>query len=151
VPLAAPEQARAIATQLPIGQEFRLWTSPASRCRVVAEAIAMQCGVRPHMDPRLLELDFGAWEGCDWADVPRDALDLWAADPEGFAPPGGERGDSLIARARAFFWEIAAAGGAHVVVSHGGPLRVLAALARGQKVDLLAPPPALGAIEVFTV
>ena len=36
------------------------------------------------------------------------------------------------------------------MVSHGGPLKVLAALLRGQPVDLLAPTPAWGTVEILT-
>ena len=116
-----------------------VWCSPARRCLCVAEAIG------PHrVDPRLQELDFGAWEGLPWDAVPRDALDAWAADVHGFAPPGGERGAALVARVTGFHAELPP--GDHVVVSHGGPLKVLAALVRGEPVDLLAPALGLGSV-----
>ncbi len=94
-----------------------------------------------------MELDFGAWEGQRWDDVPRAALDAWAADVWGFAPPRGESGGALVARVRAFHAELPA--GDHVVISHGGPLKVLAALVAGRSVDLLAPPPVTGSVTVF--
>ena len=116
-----------------------VWTSPARRCRVVAEAIG------PHrVDERLQELDFGAWEGLRWDAVPREALDAWAADTAGFAPPGGESGAALEARVRSFAAALPA--GDHVVVTHGGPLKILIRVLRGQKVNLLAVPPALGSV-----
>ena len=114
-----------------------VWTSPARRCRMVAEALG------PHtVDARLQELDFGTWEGQAWDAVPRAMLDAWAADLMGFAPPGGESGAALVARAGAFVAGLAA--GDHVVITHGGPLKVLGAMLRGSPVDLLAPAPALG-------
>ena len=119
-----------------------VWTSPSMRCRVVAEALG------PHrVDDRLLELDFGAWEQQPWDDVPRDALDAWAADPWEFAPPGGESGRALVARVLAFHRDLPT--GNHIVVSHGGPLKVLAAQIEARPVDLLARPPALGTITIF--
>ena len=42
---------------------MRVWTSPAIRCLVVAEAVARALGAKLLVDPRLQELDFGAWEG----------------------------------------------------------------------------------------
>ncbi len=118
----------------------RVWTSPARRCRGIAGAAAVP-------DDRLLELDFGAWEGMRWDDVPRADLDRWAADPHGFAPPGGESGGALLARVAAFHAMLRATGEDGVVVSHGGPLKLLAALLRGDEApDLLAPAPAVGSV-----
>jgi alpha-ribazole phosphatase len=119
-----------------------LWTSPAQRCRVIADALGV-----PVVDARLQELDFGEWEGLAWDDVPRAALDAWAADVGGFAPPGGESGAALIARVRAFASALPA--GDHVVITHGGPLKVLTAVLRDLPVDLLVPAPALGSITLF--
>ena len=123
-------------------------TSPARRCRALADAIAGARGGVVGEDARLLELDFGAWEGLAWDDVPRAALDRWAADLWGFAPPGGESGGALVARCRAAYAALPA-GGCHVVVSHGGPLRVLGALAAGVAVDLGVAAQGLGEVRVF--
>ena len=116
-----------------------VWTSPACRCRQVAAAIGAY-----RVDDRLQELDFGQWEGMLWDDVPRAALDRWAADPAGFAPPGGESGVALVARVTAFCRALPP--GDHVIVTHGGPLKVLAPLLRGEAVDLLATAPPPGSV-----
>jgi alpha-ribazole phosphatase len=126
-------------------------TSPSQRCRVLADAVGELCGVPPVVDARLQELDFGAWEGLPWDDVPRAALDAWAASPMGFAPPGGESGASLVARVRAVRDDLSQAGEDCLIVSHGGPLKVLGALLRGEVPDLLAPPPPLGSATNFTL
>lgn len=115
--------------------------SPARRCHGLALQLAT--GRPVTLDPRLLELDFGAWEGLPWDAVPRAALDRWAADPWGFAPPGGESGATLVARVSAFH---AALRGDSVIVAHGGPLKVLAALLQGRPVDLLAPSQPMGSL-----
>jgi alpha-ribazole phosphatase len=125
----------------------RVWTSPARRCRELALAIWGDAAD----DPRLLELDFGAWEGRTWDSVPRDLLDDWAASVVEFAPPGGESGAALIARVSAFHDDLMRAAEDCIVVSHGGPLKVLRALLTGRQVDLLAPAPAIGSVEVFEV
>jgi alpha-ribazole phosphatase len=124
-----------------------IWTSPARRCRGLSDRIADALAIPVIADPRLLELDFGAWEGKPWDEVPRAELDRWAADPLRFRAPGGESGEALIARVSTFF---AGLEQDCVVVSHGGPLRVLSALLRGQPVDLLSPPQALGAAVAIT-
>jgi alpha-ribazole phosphatase len=126
----------------------RIWSSPASRCRLLAEALAPGVGANPVFDDRLLELHLGDWEGCPWDDVPRTDIDRWVADPLGFAAPGGEAGHALISRVTAAFEEIVARPGDPIVVTHGGPLRVLSALGRRVPVDLLTPAPTLGSVEI---
>ncbi len=146
-PLAGLEIAGVVARVAEIRADGVL-SSPARRSRVLAEAIAAAAGCAVRVDARLAELDFGTWEGLAWDEVPREALDRWAADLAGFAPPGGESGGALIARVEAA-WRALPKRGVQVVVSHGGPLRVLGALLRGEAVDLARPAPALGSVEVF--
>ena len=141
---------RGIAGRLTDFAARTVWTSPARRCLVLAEAIADGRPVPRQQEARLLELDFGEWEGQSWDKVPRGALDRWAADPLAFAPPGGESGAALIARVRLFHTDLVAQRQNCVVVSHGGPLKVLAALLRGREVDLLAPAPELGSIDIVS-
>ncbi len=124
-----------------------VWSSPARRCMAVAEALGLTVGY----DARLLELDFGDWEGMAWDGVDRAALDVWAVSPTEFAPPGGESGEALVARVRSFHAMMREAGEDCVVVSHGGPLKVLRALLRGEAIDLFAAPLALGQVEIVTV
>ena len=129
----------------------RVWTSPAHRCQLLAETIAGALSAPLTADDRLQELDFGEWEGKAWDDVPRAALDRWAANPLTFAAPGGESGYCLIQRVREFYDALCRDaqrpdGQICVVVSHGGPLKILMALLRQQSVDLLARPPELGAV-----
>ena len=140
VALADPHAAAGLAGRLArLGGA--VWTSPSARCRDVAAWLG------PHqVDPRLMELDFGAWEGQPWDAVPRPALDEWAADPWRFAPPGGESGAALVSRARAFHLDLPR--GDHIVISHGGPLKVLCALVEGRPIDLLAPSVAFGSVTV---
>ncbi|MFT9259007.1 MAG: histidine phosphatase family protein [Acetobacter sp.] len=128
-----------------------LYTSPAQRCRDMARFVAHATGMEVRVDPRLAELDFGMWEGRKWQDIDRAALDAWAADPAGFAPPGGESGQALHQRALAFWQEIHKAGHNAFVLSHGGPLRILAALAHGREPHLLAPSMPQGFARVIMV
>jgi len=121
----------------------KIWSSPARRCLGLADPIAAWLQVPLHVDDRLQELDFGDWEGLSWSAIPREDLDRWAANPLAFTPPRGESGAALIARVQSFRAELSAD---CAVVSHGGPLKVLGALLRGQAVDLLAPPPAIGSV-----
>lgn len=132
---AAAARVRAqLATQLAtqLGTQLRpqlpVYTSPLQRCRQLAEALHSA----PRSDPRLQEMDFGAWEMQPWQDIQREALDGWAADPLGYVPPQGESVGQLLARVNDFVTETRQAGlpGA-ILVTHAGVIKVLVGLARG--------------------
>jgi alpha-ribazole phosphatase len=125
------------------------WQSGPAQCACVAAAAAEYFGTQSRYDVRLRELDFGTWEGIAWTDIPRSALDEWAADPFGFAPPAGESGAQLICRVRSFFFEVCSPRRATIVISHGGPLRILTALAQDTTINLLAPSPPPGSVQVL--
>ena len=82
------KHAERIARDLP--PIARIITSPLSRCAVLAEFIASTRGLSVTIDSRLTEMDFGAWEGVPWSDIPRAELDEWAADLLHARPHGGE-------------------------------------------------------------
>jgi alpha-ribazole phosphatase len=123
-----------------------IFTSPALRCRLLADAIGAAHHLAPRIDPLLHEIDFGSWEGRAWDDIPRADLDRWAADPFGFAPPGGESGAAVLARVSTFATQLRDSEGTIVIVSHGGPLKLLIPLLRGDPPDLLAHAPPQGSI-----
>lgn len=128
-----------------------LYSSPATRCRQMAEKLARAAKMELQIDPRLAEMDFGQWEGRNWHDISRTELDEWAANPTQFAPPGGESGLSLTQRTRAFWHDVKQAAVPACVLSHGGPLRLLSALAAGQTPELLAPSMPQGFARLFEV
>jgi len=112
-----------------------IWSSPARRCREVSDRVAATNAAPLTVDPRLHELDFGEWEGRSWDEIGKEALDAWAAAPETYRPPGGESATELLDRVRSFHAQIVGRGEDCAVVSHGGPLRILGAMLRGQPID----------------
>lgn len=106
-------------------------TSPLRRCRLLAEAIATRRGLPARPDARLIEMDFGAWEGRPWNDIPRGELDEWAADFLHARPHGGESVAQLQARTQAALAEYRALPGHHLLVTHAGVIK--AALATGPR------------------
>lgn len=103
-----------------------LLSSPLCRCSALAEALSPT----PHYDSRWQEMDFGVWEGQAWEEIERSALDAWAADVAGFAPPGGESGRGVQRRALAAWEEWRAANAAAreaILVTHAGVMRALLA------------------------
>jgi len=113
------ETAAQLRVQLPVG--LPVWSSPLQRARALAEALHPA----PQFDPRLAEMDFGAWEGQAWDAVGPAALDDWAADIAGFRPPQGETG--LEVQARALAWLAERHEPELVVVTHAGIKRALLA------------------------
>src|SRR5579863_7309773 len=61
--------------------------SPALRCIQLADYIFKG---NYKIDPRIAEMDFGAWEGRKWNDIPQDELDAWMKSYKVLSPPGGE-------------------------------------------------------------
>jgi alpha-ribazole phosphatase len=143
---AQNEQAAVIVAHPALAGVANVWSSPARRCRVLAAAIAAALPAPLMIDERLRELDFGDWEGDPWDTIAREELDLWASNPFAFAPPGGETGEALVRRISDFVSDLEQDHRDCVIVSHGGPLKVLAALLESHPVDLLAAAPALGSV-----
>ncbi|WP_346266704.1 histidine phosphatase family protein [Neokomagataea anthophila] len=123
-------------------------SSPLQRCRLLAEYVAHKTGLPLEDDHRLRELNFGAWEGTKWDDVSRIQLDQWATNPLGFAPPGGESGQELIERVQAYWQDVQHSAQGVCIITHGGPLRVLTALTRGEMPNLIVPSMPQGSVRV---
>lgn len=111
--------AKRLRAELPA--ELPVWSSPLRRCRALAESLHPQ----PVCDDRLVEMDFGRWEGQRWDDIPRHELDAWAADVAAYAPPGGESPLTLQQRALDFVASLTVPQA--VVVTHAGVIRTLLA------------------------
>ncbi len=98
--------------ELPVA-ELRMVASSARRCRETAAAIADAVPGAPEIevDPRLLEVDYGAWEGLTadecWARDP-EIRAAWEADPFSTHTPDGESGADVAARAFPAFDELEA-------------------------------------------
>ena len=122
--LALAEDASAAAARIrpQLPPQAPVFTSPLQRCRQLADALHPT----PRHDPRLQEMNFGAWEMRPWNQIQREALDGWAADPLGYAPPEGESVGQLQERVRDFVRELKDEGvGRAVLVTHAGILKVI--------------------------
>jgi len=109
----------------------RVVSSPALRCRRLAERLAARDGAALELDERLWELDFGQWEGRAWDALDRAQTEPWAADPWRLAPPGGESFAVLHDRVAAV---IAEATPGLVIVAHAGPIRAARMILEGSSV-----------------
>jgi len=111
-------------------------SSPLRRARDTAQCIADNAGVELRTDARLLEMDFGSWDGRTRSEV-RDEdpqlLRRWEEDPTSVAPPGGESLAALQHRCLQFTQELLAQspGVSAVLVAHVGPVKALLCFALG--------------------
>ncbi|MDX6690998.1 MAG: 2,3-bisphosphoglycerate-dependent phosphoglycerate mutase [Solirubrobacteraceae bacterium] len=109
-------------------------SSPLSRALDTAVTIGKATGVDVRVDDRLIEVDYGAFEGLDRPQARErfgDAFEAWRNDPFGATIPGTEQlGDALV-RARAATEDALESAQLPVLVGHQGILRiVLIALGR---------------------
>jgi alpha-ribazole phosphatase len=79
-------------------------TSSLRRCADVGRWLA-RWGWRHRIDDRLIELDFGVWDGREWSAIAQGEIDAWCADFAAYGPGGGESVASLLARCAAFLGE----------------------------------------------
>ncbi len=120
---AASSAALRVRPKLPAA--FHLISSPLTRCRLLAE----QLGSTPYLEPRLLEMDFGAWEGQRWDAIGPAALDAWIASGFANEAHGGESLEAFQARVHAWWAEERPT--PTVVVTHAGVIRLLLAKTQG--------------------
>ena len=125
------EQAAAVGRGFASEPVARIFSSPLQRARNTAAVIAEPHGIEVEVDERLIELDYGDWDGTKLTDVPPESWSAWRTDPE-FAPPGGETLADVAARVAAF---CAAVLGDELViaVSHVSPIK--AAVCNALQVD----------------
>jgi broad specificity phosphatase PhoE len=121
------QQAAALARAFAAGAcPTAIVSSPLARTRATADTIGVACGVPVEVDDRLVEVDYGVWDGHPFAALPAEIVRKWRVDPH-FTP---ERGESLadvrarMARCASDLLERAAEAGAPLVaVSHVSPIK----------------------------
>jgi probable phosphoglycerate mutase len=140
VALSARGRAEVARWRLPAAwAEARLLTSPLRRAYDTAVLLS---GRAPSVDARLIEMDWGKWQGRRLAEL-RAAAPASMAKSEArgldFRPPGGESPREVCARLRALFAELAADPEPAVAICHKGVIRAALALATGW--DMRSRPP----------
>lgn len=114
--------AKALAPTL-AGESFALvLTSPLRRARETCELAGL--GDRAHVDPDLLEWNYGEYEGLTAAEI-REREPAWLLFTDG--APGGEHPDDIGRRVDRVIGRARAAPGNVAMFAHGHVLRVLAA------------------------
>ncbi|GAA1398996.1 bifunctional RNase H/acid phosphatase [Catellatospora coxensis] len=160
VPLSAvgEEQAAAAGRRVAGLRPDRVVSSPLSRCKATAAAIASAAGGIPvSVEADLIECDFGVWEGLTFGDVREQypaELDAWLASTS-VAPPKGESFQQVAKRVRGVMGKLQKAyeGQTVVIVSHVSPIKLILrdALAAGDAFlyRLLLDPAGVSIVDVW--
>jgi broad specificity phosphatase PhoE len=130
---AGRKQAALLAAELE--RVDALYSSDLARARETAAILAQRIGLGVELDSRLRERGFGAWEGLTTEEIEStfpDEQKRWRAGI-GAGAPDAEPFDAFAARVGSFVEEV---GRRHaeeevLVVTHGGTIRVVHALATG--------------------
>jgi broad specificity phosphatase PhoE len=128
------QQAAELARQLAEVPLDAVYSSDLLRARETAEAVASPHGLVVQALPELREIDVGSWSGITRAEAEErfpEAFRRWTGGSHGWED--GETYEDMATRVVAAVLEIAAEhpGGTVLVVSHGGPIRMLHASSLG--------------------
>ena len=107
VPLAPsfPQELQAVQERLKDRSFDAVFSSPLSRCRLLAERLAPRQKIE--LDARLKELCAGHWEGLKWETIQATPQGRdWFNNYLSAAPPNGESFYMLLRRAESFLQEL---------------------------------------------
>ena len=143
------DEAAAVLSGLPAVQ--RVVSSPLSRCRKLANYIAEAIGLPVAIDERLVEMDFGSWEGRPWSTLPASEMDAWATDFMHARPHGGESVAMLQRRVAEALAAWSARPGPIAIVTHSGVIKAACSEQGNQARDFSASVDFGGIMTLFEV
>ena len=130
----AARNGRRLAEVLGRAAGFDFVASPLSRAAETMRIVRREMGLEAdafRREPRLMEIQFGNWEGQTWADLAGhdpEGFAAWKADSWGWGPAGGESYEVLSRRVAGWLAEVRQP---TIVAAHGGVSRVLRGLVLG--------------------
>lgn len=124
------EQAEQLARRLHALAPEAVVSSPLERARETAAPIAKAAGCAVDIDERLIEIDYGEWDGRPFAELAPEVVRRWRGDPD-FAPPSGESLHVVGGRVAGFCEEWLRADRTVVAVSHVSPIKAAVCWALG--------------------
>ena len=118
--------------------DIRLISSPLKRCLQLTEALATKAtNIKFETDARLMELDFGDWEGIAWDEINAEDLDHWSHDYQNVTVPNGESWQDLKTRCETFLADVSKSPSMTIIVTHAGVIRTLKYLRNGTDLNEL--------------
>lgn len=139
IPLSDAGRAEASSWRLPRGYED--WTWLASPLRRTRETASILFAGDATIDDRLIETDWGEWEGSDLEELRRDWGDGIARDGQAgldFSAPNGESPRGVQQRLTPLLLKIGQSESNTIAITHKGVIRAAYALATGW--DMMAKP-----------
>ena len=117
-------------------------SSPSQRCAKFAQRYSARQGVPLEIEKRLVEYDFGIWEGKTAAELMQTdavALQNFWQDPERYPPPSGESMTAFSERVLQAWQDITLRhqGRRVLLISHGGVIRRLLCYTQGLPLNQL--------------
>ncbi|MCG8509371.1 MAG: alpha-ribazole phosphatase [Rhodospirillales bacterium] len=101
----------------------RIVSSPAKRCRKLAEHIGRSRAVPMRIDEALAEMDFGEWEGRTWNEIGAERLDVWESDFQHYRDHGGESVAQFEKRVKSALAPYRTMDETVLIVCHAGVIR----------------------------
>ena len=117
------EEAELIKNVLPAIEQVH--SSPLIRCHKLASHLFPDQAIS--LEPSLMELACGEWEGIHWDAIPAEVIDPWMKDFVNVSTPGGESYIQMHKRVTECFTRIAAGPKPVAIVTHGGVIRSILA------------------------
>lgn len=94
-------QARGLGEYLRGRNLEAIYSSPLERAQQTAQQIGRPLGIEPQTEPRIDELNFGAWTGRTFAELAREPdWDTYNRNRSAVTPPSGEAPLDALARSR---------------------------------------------------
>ena len=130
-------QAGLVADRLGSTEIARVVSSDLRRTMQTAEPLARTLDIEALREPRLREINNGAWTGFSPDQVAKNWPELWQryVAGEDVPRPEGERWADVRERVVSALEEYLAADGTTIIFTHGGPVVISAAWASGVRIE----------------
>jgi len=103
-------------------------SSPLSRCTAFAKQLSDNLQIPLTIDGRWREMHFGRWDGFTALDIMQNdeqaLTDFWK-NPVKYSPPEGETLQQVVSRILVAWNELKQYAKPSLVVTHGGPMRII--------------------------
>ncbi|RUT79789.1 alpha-ribazole phosphatase [Ancylomarina longa] len=128
-----PEELKVLKEKLTDIEFDAFYTSPLSRCKILAQDLYPDLAIE---DTRLMELNFGDWEGKAWDEIKDPLLPIWMEDFVNKKCSNGESFVMLHDRVLNFWKELKSKDFQRVIIfTHGGVIRTIQAIANNIKLE----------------